>query len=77
MVSGQTLGESFAAAECFNREVIRAIAAPVKPLSGIGVLKGNLCPDGAVMKPSAAGSTLFKHRGRGGVRVDRGSGAGR
>jgi dehydratase ilvD1 len=63
-VFGQTLGESIANAECFNREVIRPIAAPVKAVSGIWVLKGNLCPDGAVMKPSAAGSALFSHRGR-------------
>jgi dehydratase ilvD1 len=63
-VYGQPLGASFAAAECFNREVIRPIGAPVKPISGIWVLAGNLCPDGAVMKPSAAGSTLFRHRGR-------------
>ena len=63
-LTGQTLGESFAGAECFNREVIRTLAAPVKPASGIWVLSGNLCPGGAVMKPSAADSALFTHRGR-------------
>ncbi|HEY1724091.1 MAG TPA: IlvD/Edd family dehydratase [Steroidobacteraceae bacterium] len=63
-VYGKTLGEALAGAECFNREVIRTMAAPVKPDSGIWVLHGNLCPDGAVMKPSAAGSTLLRHRGR-------------
>jgi dehydratase ilvD1 len=63
-LTGQSLGESCAAAECFNREVIRPLSAPVKPASGIWVLSGNLCPGGAVMKPSAAASELFTHRGR-------------
>jgi len=63
-IMGQTLGESYAAAECFNREVIRSLSAPVKPASGIWVLSGNLCPGGAVMKPSAAANELFTHRGR-------------
>src|SRR5580700_10218516 len=61
---GQPIGASFASAECYNREVIRTLAAPVNPVSGIWVLKGNLCPNGAVMKPSAASRTLFTHRGR-------------
>src|SRR5882757_4193203 len=60
---GQPIGASFAAAPCYNREVIRALAAPAKSVSGIWVLKGNLCPGGAVMKPSAANPTLFFHRG--------------
>ena len=63
-VWGQPLGASFAAAECYNREVIRTFAAPVNPVSGIWVLKGNLCPQGALMKPSAASQALFRHRGR-------------
>jgi dihydroxy-acid dehydratase len=63
-VSGLTLGEVIATAECFNREVIRTMADPVNATAGIWVLHGNLCPNGAVMKPSAASSTLFKHRGR-------------
>jgi dihydroxy-acid dehydratase len=61
---GQPIGASFASAECYNREVIHTLAAPVNPVSGIWVLKGNLCPNGAVMKPSAASRTLFTHRGR-------------
>src|SRR5271169_274330 len=56
---GAPLGASFASAECYNREVIRTLAAPVNPVSGIWVLKGNLCPNGAVMKPSAASRSLF------------------
>jgi len=61
---GQPIGASFASAECYNREVIHTLAAPVNPVSGIWVLKGNLCPNGAVMKPSAASRALFTHRGR-------------
>lgn len=51
-------------AECFNRDVIRTFADPVKPSSGTWILRGNLCPAGAVMKPSAASAALCTHRGR-------------
>jgi dihydroxy-acid dehydratase len=61
---GEPLGASFAAAECYNRDVIRTIAEPANSVSGIWVLKGNLCPNGAVVKPSAASPSLFSHRGR-------------
>ena len=61
---GQPIGAAFASAECFNREVIRTLQAPANPVSGIWVLQGNLCPNGAVMKPSAASRSLFSHRGR-------------
>ncbi len=61
---GQPIGAGFESAECHNREVIRTLAAPVNSVSGIWVLKGNLCPNGAVMKPSAASRALFSHRGR-------------
>jgi dehydratase ilvD1 len=61
---GESLGASFASAECFNREVIRTLAEPANPVSGIWVLQGNLCPNGAVVKPSAASPALFSHRGR-------------
>src|SRR5450631_329492 len=60
---GQPIGDSFAAAECFNREVIHTLAEPANSISGIWVLKGNLCPQGAVVKPSAASPALFSHRG--------------
>lgn len=63
-VWGQSIGESLAAAECYNPEVIRTLAEPVCRAAGIWVLKGNLCPGGAVMKPSAASGALFQHRGR-------------
>jgi dihydroxy-acid dehydratase len=63
-VWGEPLGASFAAAECYNRDVIRTLAEPANKVSGIWVLKGNLCPNGAVVKPSAASPSLFAHRGR-------------
>jgi dehydratase ilvD1 len=63
-VSGRTMGEILAEAECFNREVVHAIASPAKTESGIWVLKGNLAPGGAVMKPSAASPHLYRHRGK-------------
>ncbi len=64
-VGGQRLAASVADAECFNGEVIRTMSAPLQPPgSGTAVLRGNLCPDGAVIKQSAASPHLLKHRGR-------------
>jgi len=63
-VSGRTLREIVAEAECFNPDVIRPLSNPARESSGIWVLKGNLCPDGAIMKPSAAKESLYRHRGR-------------
>jgi len=63
-VWGQTLGQSIGSAECFNHEVIRTLTEPVNAVAGIWVMSGNLCPDGAVVKPSAASQALFSHRGR-------------
>ena len=63
-VGGQRLADVVASAECFNREVIRPIDAPIRADSGIWVLSGNLCPGGAIMKPSAASPALLQHRGR-------------
>jgi dihydroxy-acid dehydratase len=48
-------------AECFNREVIYPFDAPLKPAAGLRVLKGNLAPDGAIVKPSAATDALLEH----------------
>ena len=63
-VSGKTLGEMTVDAPCWNREVIRTLDAPLKEHAGIAVLRGNLAPDGAVIKPSAATPALLTHRGR-------------
>jgi dihydroxy-acid dehydratase len=63
-VTGRTLAETNADARCHNSDVIFSVAEPFKAHSGIAVLRGNLCPDGAVIKPSAAEPRLLKHRGR-------------
>jgi L-arabonate dehydrase len=64
-VNGKTLGTNIADAQNWNSEVIRSPAAPLKERAGIAVLRGNLCPDGAVIKPSAAHlPKLLQHRGR-------------
>jgi dihydroxy-acid dehydratase len=62
--NGKTMGENIAAAPCWNREVISTAEAPFKPAAGIAVVRGNLAPDGAVIKPSAADPKLLRHRGR-------------
>src|SRR6266404_5651891 len=69
-VSGQTVAENVAEATCWNREVIHTIDAPFKPQGGIVVLRGNLAPGGAVLKPSAATPALMQHRGRAVVFAD-------
>jgi dihydroxy-acid dehydratase len=63
-VNGKTLQENVANAENWNAEVIRSLASPVKDRAGIAVLRGNLAPNGAIIKPAAASPHLLKHRGR-------------
>ncbi len=63
-VNGSTIWDNVKDAPCHNREVIRAFARPFKKDTGIAVLRGNLCPDGAIIKPSAATPRLLRHRGR-------------
>jgi len=63
-VNGKTIWENVADAPNYNAEVITSFAQPFKPKAGIAVLKGNLAPDGAVIKPSAATPALLRHRGR-------------
>jgi len=62
-VTGKTLGETIAGAPCWNREVIRTRDKPLAAHGGLAVLRGNLAPNGAVLKPSAATPALMKHRG--------------
>jgi dihydroxy-acid dehydratase len=62
--NGKTLGENVANAPCYNREVIKTPTDPFMQAAGIAVLRGNLAPDGAVIKPSAASAHLLQHRGR-------------
>ncbi|MEO8115346.1 MAG: dihydroxy-acid dehydratase, partial [Phenylobacterium sp.] len=52
------------AAANYNAEIIGSLEAPIGPASGVWVLKGNLCPRGAILKPSAATPHLLTHRGR-------------
>lgn len=63
-VMGKSQGENTADAPCYDRKVIAPFDQPFQPEVGSAVLFGNLCPDGAVIKPSAASPHLLKHRGR-------------
>ena len=63
-VTGRSLDENTAGAECHDREVIRPLGEPVQEQAGIAVVRGNLAEDGAIIKPSAATPELLQHRGR-------------
>jgi len=63
-VNGKTMGENTREAPCWNREVIREFSQPIREHAGIAVVRGNLAPLGAVIKPSAATPRLLQHRGR-------------
>jgi dihydroxy-acid dehydratase len=63
-VNGKTVAENVSDAPCYNRDVIKPLDEPMKVEGGIAVLRGNLCPDGAIIKPSAATPELMNHRGR-------------
>jgi dihydroxy-acid dehydratase len=62
-VTGRPLVEHLAGAAVTDQEVIRPRAEPLQEAAGIAVLRGNLCPDGAVIKPAAATPALLRHRG--------------
>jgi dihydroxy-acid dehydratase len=63
-VNGRTLGENIAGAEVFDDDVIRPLTAPIYAEGALAVLRGNLAPDGVVMKPSACDPRLLEHTGR-------------
>jgi dihydroxy-acid dehydratase len=63
-VSGKTLGENLEGAKIYNPEVILSREKPVLPSGGLAILRGNLAPDGAVVKPAATEKRLWKHKGR-------------
>ncbi|MGI4946385.1 MAG: IlvD/Edd family dehydratase [Janthinobacterium lividum] len=63
-VNGRTIWQNVAAARCWNDGVITPFEQPFKPESGMAILRGNLAPDGAVIKPSAASPELMQHTGR-------------
>ena len=62
-VNGCSLGANIRHARCHDPEVIRTLTNPVCRDSGVWVLYGNLCPDGAVIKPCAASPELLQHEG--------------
>ena len=62
-IEGITLGAAISNAEVFNDEVIRPLDKPLSPEGGTAILRGNLAPDGAVIKPAAADPSLLTHRG--------------
>lgn len=62
-VSGKTIGESVSVAQTPDEHVIRPLAEPLAPRGGMAFLTGNLCPQGAVIKVSAASASLLHHRG--------------
>ena len=63
-VNGKTIGENNANPICYNREVIASVEEPLQQNAGIAVLRGNLCEEGAIIKPSAASAHLMQHRGK-------------
>ena len=62
--NGRTIWENNSDAACWNDEVIRPLKKPLAESGGIAVLRGNLAPNGAVLKPSAATPALMTHKGR-------------
>src|SRR4029077_4227188 len=63
-VNGKTMWENVKDAPCWNRDVIFPMKKPFKKNTGLTVLRGNLAPGGAIIKPSAATPKLLKHKGR-------------
>jgi L-arabonate dehydrase len=62
--NGKTVSENYQTEKVYNRDIISTVGEPFNPLSGVAVLKGNLCEHGAVIKPSAASLKLMKHSGK-------------
>ena len=62
--NGKTVSENYQTEKCYNREIVATVDKPFNPLSGVAILKGNLCEHGAVIKPSAATPGLMKHTGK-------------
>ena len=63
-VNGKTIEENNLNAECWNKDVIKDFESPLINDGCIKILKGNIAPDGAILKPSAASPKLMKHKGR-------------
>jgi L-arabonate dehydrase len=62
--NGKSIGENTDDITCYDTNVISSLENPFKDDSGIAVVRGNLCPDGAILKPSAATPALMQHKGR-------------
>ncbi|ANH81911.1 dihydroxy-acid dehydratase [Niabella ginsenosidivorans] len=62
-VNGKTISENYASAECYNKDIIGTIDKPFNSATGLAVLTGNICEQGAVIKPSAASAHLMQHTG--------------
>jgi L-arabonate dehydrase len=62
--NGKSIGENTESVACYDENVIGSLKQPFKDDSGIAVVRGNLCPDGAIIKPSAATPSLMQHTGR-------------
>jgi L-arabonate dehydrase len=63
-VNGKTIRENYASAACYNADVISTTESPFNSLTGLAILSGNLCENGAVIKPSAASADLMQHTGK-------------
>jgi dihydroxy-acid dehydratase len=62
-VSGKTMGENLEGAKVFNEDVIRPLSNPIYHEGSLAVLRGNLCPSGAVIKPAACDPKFYVHKG--------------
>jgi dihydroxy-acid dehydratase len=62
-VTGKTVGENIAGRASLDSDVIGSLAAPIKAENALAILRGNLAPKGAILKPAAATPRLMKHRG--------------
>jgi dihydroxy-acid dehydratase len=63
-VNGKKISENYKNARCFNQDVIASLNKPFNTATALAVLQGNICENGAVIKPSAASPHLFKHTGK-------------
>jgi L-arabonate dehydrase len=63
-VNGRTVKENYSDAQCYNNEVISSVDKPFNNVPGLAVLRGNVCEQGAVIKPSAASAHLMQHTGK-------------
>ncbi len=63
-VNGKTVKENYCEAECYSSDVITTVDKPFNSATGLAILRGNLCEEGAVIKPSAASAHLMHHTGK-------------